>query len=100
LDLKTYFNIKQGIVKAVDGVSFGLKKGESLGLVGESGCGKTTTALSIIRLLPNNGYVESGEIVVNGKNILSLQESQLLDIRWKDISIIFQGAMNSFNTVI
>jgi len=99
-NLKTYFNIKQGIVKAVDGVSFGLKKGESLGLVGESGCGKTTTALSIIRLLPNNGYVESGEILFNGKNILSLQESQLLDIRWKDISMIFQGAMNSFNPVI
>ncbi|OPL09511.1 MAG: hypothetical protein AVO33_06870 [delta proteobacterium ML8_F1] len=99
-DLKTYFKIREGIVKAVDGVSFTLEKGESLGLVGESGCGKTTTALSIIKLLSDNGYIESGEIVFKGINLAHMTEEEILTHRWKDISMIFQGAMNSMNPVM
>ncbi len=98
-ELKTYFEIKKGEVKAVDGVSFYLDKGESIGLVGESGCGKTTTALSIIRLLPQEGRVKSGEIIFDGKDITHLQDEDLRDLRWKEISMIFQGAMNALNPV-
>lgn len=98
-DLKTYFEISKGEVKAVDGVSFYLDKGESIGLVGESGCGKTTSALSIIRLLPQEGHIKSGEIIFNGRDITHISEDELRDIRWKDISMIFQGAMNALNPV-
>jgi len=99
-NLKTYFKIKEGTVKAVDGISFSLKKGESLGLVGESGCGKTTTALSIIKLLADNGYIEDGKILFKDKDITKMTESEMLPIRWKDISIIFQGSMNALNPVM
>jgi len=99
-NLKTYFKIKEGTVKAVDGVSFSLKKGESLGLVGESGCGKTTTALSIIKLLADNGYIEDGKILFKDKDIAKMTEPEMLPIRWKDISIIFQGSMNALNPVM
>jgi len=99
-NLKTYFEIKEGIVKAVDGVNFKLKKGESLGLVGESGCGKTTTALSIIKLLTDNGFVEDGQIIFKGKDISKLTEEEMLSTRWKDISMIFQGSMNALNPVM
>lgn len=99
-NLKTYFEIKTGIVKAVDDVSFKLKKGESIGLVGESGCGKTTTALSIIRLLSDNGYIESGDILYNNMNLAAMSESEILNYRWNDISMIFQGAMNALNPVM
>jgi len=99
-NLKTYFEIKEGIVKAVDGVNFELKKGESLGLVGESGCGKTTTALSIIRLLTDNGFIEDGQIMFKGKDLTKLNEDQMLSTRWKDISMIFQGSMNALNPVM
>jgi len=99
-NLKTYFKIKEGIVRAVDNVSFELKKGESIGLVGESGCGKTTTALSIIKLLTENGYIESGDILFDGKNLASMTEEEMLSVRWNDISMIFQGAMNALNPVM
>ncbi len=98
-ELRTYFEISKGEVKAVDGVSFYLDKGESIGLVGESGCGKTTTALSIIRLLPQEGRVKSGEILFDGKDITHLPDEELRDLRWKEISMIFQGAMNALNPV-
>ncbi len=99
-DLRTYFKIREGVVKAVDGVSFVLNRGESLGLVGESGCGKTTTALSVIKLLSDNGTIESGEILFKGRDLAKLTEEEILTHRWKDISMIFQGAMNSMNPVM
>jgi len=99
-NLKTYFKTSRGFVKAVDGVSFTLEKGDSLGLAGESGCGKTTTALSILRLLPPNGRIVGGKIIFDGINLLKLdEESFRKKIRWKGISIIFQGAMNALNPV-
>ena len=99
-NLKTYFKTSRGFVKAVDGVSFTLEKGDSLGLAGESGCGKTTTALSILRLLPPNGRIVGGKIIFDGINLLKLdEESFRKKIRWKRISIIFQGAMNALNPV-
>lgn len=99
-DLKTYFHIKDGVVKAVDGVSFTLDEGEAIGLVGESGCGKTTTALSIMKLLPTEGRIEGGEILFNGVNLVDKSDEEIRKKRWKDISLIFQGAMNAFNPVI
>lgn len=99
-NLKTYFQISAGIVKAVDDVSFVLNNGESMGLVGESGCGKTTTALSINKLLPQEGKIVSGEIFLEERNILKLNDSEIKKIRWNDISMIFQGAMNALNPVM
>ncbi|WP_102262730.1 ABC transporter ATP-binding protein [Mesobacillus jeotgali] len=98
-NLKTYFHTKDGVVKAVDDVSFTLEAGEAIGLVGESGCGKTTTALSITSLLPKEGKVEGGEILFEGKNLLDLNENQIRRYRWNKISIAFQGAMNALNPV-
>jgi peptide/nickel transport system ATP-binding protein len=97
-NLKMYFETMRGYVKAVDNVSFKLSKGDSLGLAGESGCGKTSTALSILRLLPWNGRIFDGHIVFDGVNILELSEEQFREeFRWKRISAIFQGAMNALH---
>lgn len=98
-NLRTYFKISKGWVKAVDGVSFTLDKGESLGLVGESGCGKTTTALSVIRLLPDNGEIVDGQILFEGEDITHTPDDELYDFRWAKASMIFQGAMNALNPV-
>ncbi len=99
-NLKTYFFTTKGIVKAVDNVSFDLNRGEVLGIAGESGCGKSTTAYSIIRLVPPPGRIVSGEIVFEGKNILEMGEEEFRrKIRWKKISMVFQGAMNALNPV-
>lgn len=85
--------------RAVDDVSFTLREGEMLGLVGESGCGKTTLMLSLLRLLPAAGRIVSGEILFLGHDLLDLSESEMEDVRWRDISMIFQGAMNALNPV-
>ena len=98
-DLRTYFKTTKGYIKAVDGVTFSLDHGECLGLVGESGCGKTTTALSITRLLPKGGEVMGGKIFLEGVDYATLTEKEIEDHRWEDVSIIFQGAMNAFNPV-
>ena len=98
-DLKTYFVTSKGEAKAVDGVSFTLEQGECLGLVGESGCGKTTTALSICQMLPKEGRIAGGEILVDGINYAEMNEKEINKHRWEDVSMIFQGAMNSFNPV-
>jgi peptide/nickel transport system ATP-binding protein len=98
--LKTYFTVKRGSVKAVDSVSFEVEKGEALGLVGESGCGKTTVSLSILRILPSNGKILSGNILFRGTDLVKLTEDEMrTNIRWKGISIVFQGAMNALNPV-
>ena len=98
-NLQTYFHTAAGELRAVDGVSFSLDRGECLGLVGESGCGKSTSALSICNLLPKEGYIHGGEILVDGVDYHKLSEKEMRAHRWKDVSIIFQGAMNSFNPV-
>jgi peptide/nickel transport system ATP-binding protein len=100
-DLKTYYKIQRGFVKAVDGVSFDVEKGQALGLVGESGCGKTTIATSLLRVLPSNGMIVGGRILFRDVDIARLTEAELKeDIRWKGISLVFQGAMNAMNPVI
>jgi peptide/nickel transport system ATP-binding protein len=98
-DLKTYYYTLRGPVKAVDGVSFRVGKSEALGLAGESGCGKTTTALSILRMLPSGGTIKDGHIFFKDKDLTKLSNEEIRKIRWKNISIVFQGAMNALNPV-
>jgi peptide/nickel transport system ATP-binding protein len=99
-NLVTYFATQRGFVKAVDGVSFEVEKGEAMGLAGESGCGKTTVALSLLRLLPSSGKIMSGNIVFDGINIVELSENDIREkVRWSGISLVFQGAMNALNPV-
>ena len=97
-DLRTYFDTEDGVVKAVDGISFQLKRGETLGIVGESGSGKSVTNLSIIRLIPSPpGRIVSGELLFDGINILALKEEEVRKIRGRRIAMIFQDPMTSLN---
>jgi len=98
-NLQTHFPTRAGLVKAVDGVSFYLDEGELLGLVGESGCGKSITALSIMRLISPPGKIVGGEILFNGENLLTLSEERMRAIRGDDIAMIFQDPMTSLNPV-
>jgi peptide/nickel transport system ATP-binding protein len=99
-NLNTWFDTSKGVLKAVNGVSFDLDYGEALGMVGESGCGKTTCALSIAKLLPKEGRVAGGRILLEGVDLASMTEEEIRKKRWKDVSIIFQGAMNALNPVM
>ncbi len=100
-DLHTYFWNEEGCVKAVNGISFDLRKGETLGIVGESGCGKSVTALSILRLIPNPpGRIMKGEIIFNGRDLLKLSEEEILKVRGDRISMVFQEPMTSLNPVL
>jgi peptide/nickel transport system ATP-binding protein len=100
-DLRTHFFTRDGVVKAVDGVSLSLDRGETLGVVGESGCGKSVTALSIMRLVPQpSGRIVSGSIRFDGKELLSLQPAAMRAIRGNRISMIFQEPMTSLNPVM
>ena len=99
-DLKTHFSTHDGTVKAVDGVSLQINRGETLGIVGESGCGKSVTALSIMRLIADPpGKIVGGKILFEGQNLLDLGEKQMRDIRGKKISMIFQEPMTSLDPV-
>jgi peptide/nickel transport system ATP-binding protein len=97
--LKTYFFTEAGIVKAVDGMSFDVKKGETLGLVGESGSGKTVTSLSVLRIVPKPGKTVEGKIEFEGENLLEKSEKEMQSIRGSKISIIFQDPSSSLNPV-
>jgi len=100
-NLKTYFLTDDGLVKAVDGVSFDLYEGETLGLVGESGCGKSVSALSILRLIPYPpGKIVDGEIEFNNRKILEISEDEMRDVRGNEIAMIFQEPMTSLNPVL
>ncbi len=97
--LSTNFVSDEGVFRAVEDLSFHLKKGESMGLVGESGCGKTTAMLSLLRLLPAAGRIVSGEVLLEGRDLMELDEAEMRAVRWRSMSMIFQGAMNALNPV-
>ncbi|MEC8646406.1 MAG: ABC transporter ATP-binding protein [Candidatus Latescibacterota bacterium] len=100
-NLCTYFHTEEGLGKAVDGVSFELRRGETLGLVGESGCGKSVSALSVMRLIPQPpGQIESGEILFGGQDLLRLSEEEMCRVRGDEIAMIFQEPMTSLNPVL
>src|SRR4030095_13734081 len=100
-DLRTYFETEDGTVKAVDGISFELKRGETLGIVGESGSGKSVTNLSIIRLIPEPpGKIVSGEVLFDGQDILLLPDNEVRKIRGRRIAMIFQDPMTSLNPLM
>ena len=99
-NLKTHFYTEQGVAKAVDEVDLVIKKGNTLGVVGESGCGKSVTALSIMRLIPERvGEIVSGKILFESKDLLQLSEDKIREIRGNDIAMIFQEPMTSLNPV-
>jgi peptide/nickel transport system ATP-binding protein len=97
--LCVYYLTSRGMVHALDGVNFDLRQGEALGLVGESGCGKTTVAMTIMRLLAPNAQVLSGHVLFQNHDLLAIEEEEMRHIRWKEISMIFQAAMNALNPV-
>ena len=100
-DLKTYFYTQDGVVKAVDGVSYDLEEGETLGLVGESGCGKSVSALSLMRLIPDPpGKTVAGEVSFQGQDLLKLSDSDMRRVRGKQIAMVFQEPMTSLNPVL
>ena len=98
-DLHTFFRTKKGIVKAVNGVSYSLEKGKTIGIVGESGSGKSVSAMSILQLLDGNGYIDSGEILLDGQDLTKFSVKQMNHIRGNEISVIFQEPMTSLNPV-
>ena len=99
-DLSTYFFTPEGVVKAVDNITYDLEEGETLGLVGESGCGKSVSALSIMRLIQRPGRTVAGEVNFNGQDLLALDDSSMRRIRGKDMAMIFQEPMTSLNPVL
>jgi peptide/nickel transport system ATP-binding protein len=98
-DLSVEFATQRGAVGAVDQVSFGLSRGEFLGIVGESGCGKSTLLFAIAQLLAGPAAVTSGSVVFNGTNLVGLTDTQLAAVRWKDLSVVMQSAMNALNPI-
>ncbi len=98
-NLSTFFKTEKGIARAVENVSFSVEEGEMLGLIGESGCGKTTVAQSILRLIEFPGKVVAGSVHLNGRDLLKASDSELDSLRWKDLSVIPQSAMNALNPV-
>jgi len=98
-NLTMHYMTRKGPVFAVDGVSFTVGRGESVGLVGESGCGKTSIAISLLKLLPENADIKGGEILLNSTDLVPLSEAEVRKFRWRQISMIFQAAMNALNPV-
>lgn len=99
-DLKMYYKTLRGHVKAVDSVSFDIERGKALGIAGESGCGKTSMATAVLRLLPSNGKIHGGSVMLDGVDIVKLDDEEFRkSVRWKKISMVFQGAMNALNPV-
>ena len=98
--LQTHFYTRSGIAKAVEGVSFSLDEGETLGLVGESGCGKSVTSLSIMRLVDHPGKIVGGEVLFKGEDILDMDQDALHKLRGGQIAMIFQDPMTSLNPVL
>ena len=98
-DLSIGYETKNGVIKAVDNISFDLQKGRPLGFVGESGCGKTTIGMTLMGLLPDNAILLSGSIEFGGRDLALLNEAQWRSVRGKDIAMIFQAAMNALNPV-
>ena len=96
-DLSTHIKLSRSVVHAVGHVSLAIAAGETLGLVGESGCGKSMTGLSIMRLLPNGGHVVGGSIKLNGLDLVKLSERQMRDVRGNEVAMIFQDSMTSLN---
>src|SRR5437870_6376356 len=100
-DLRTYFYTDEGIVKAVDGVTYDVQEGETLALVGESGCGKSISALSLLKLIPiPPGRIVSGEVLFDGEDLMQLDEDELRKIRGNRIAMVFQEPMTSLNPVL
>jgi peptide/nickel transport system ATP-binding protein len=98
-NLSARYTVRAGEIPAVDGVSFALGRGEVLGLAGESGCGKTTLALCLLKLLPENGRIKTGRILFAGTDLVPLSDEAMRPLRWRRLSVIFQGAMNSLHPV-
>ncbi|MCR4402799.1 MAG: ABC transporter ATP-binding protein [Firmicutes bacterium] len=98
-DFTMHYRTKAGWVKAVDGVTLSLARGQALGLVGESGCGKTSIAMSVMKLLPYNSKVVRGRVLFEGRDIYSMTDEEVRRMRWKGVAMIFQAAMNSLNPV-
>ncbi len=98
-NLTTNYRTVRGWVRAAEDISFKVEHGEALGIAGESGCGKTTVALSLLKILPSGGIIRRGKIIFDGKDLVPLAENQMRKVRWKEISIVFQGAMNAMNPV-
>ncbi len=98
-NLTTHYSTIRGWVRAAEDVSFQVEQGQALGIAGESGCGKTTVALSLLKILPQGGRIRKGKIFFDGTDLVPLSEDSMRQIRWKGIAIVFQGAMNAFNPV-
>jgi peptide/nickel transport system ATP-binding protein len=98
-NLSVGYQTRKGFLQAVEGISFTLEEGKSLGFVGESGCGKTTIGMALMGLLPSNGSVRDGRILFGGGDLLSMSEEEMRRFRWKEIAMIFQAAMNALNPV-
>lgn len=99
-NLSVYYKVRNHELRAVEDCSFSLKKGDILGIIGESGCGKSTCIMAILKLLPNNGFIKSGSVLYEGKNLVKTDDEEMRGIRWTHISLIFQASMNSLNPVL
>ncbi len=99
-DFKIYYRMKRGDCRAVEDITFNIRKGEAIGLVGESGCGKSTVAYGILKMLPFPGEIMGGQVLFNGEDLVALTDQEMRDFRWSKISMCFQGAMNALNPIM